>query len=744
MKKYLIYALALVWMGCGSGMPDHIEECPSIIPQPSQMMCFDGSWSSEAGMTIEVNERSKEEGEWLADWLDKRMGARPEILQKRSKAPGKGNIYLNVIKGDTTSEGYTIQVHPDFVWITAESGHGIFNGLQTLRQLAGAEFEVRGGSTLTLPFIMIEDHPQFGHRGMLLDCCRHFMEPEFVKRYIDLLAFHKMNTLHWHLTEDQGWRIAIEKYPLLTEIGAWRTEEDGSRYGGFYSRSEMEDIVAYAKRQHITIIPEIEMPGHSVAALAAYPELSCRQVPVEVEHEWGVFKDIYCAGNDSTLAFLKDVLLEVMEIFPSEYIHIGGDEAPKFRWEHCDKCQQRIQTMGLADEHELQSWFIGEINTFLQQHGRQLIGWDEILEGGLPKGTAVQSWRGMDGGMQAALSGHAVVMSPTSHCYFDYGLDATDVEEVYGFDPIPAELPDSLHRWILGGECNMWTEHAPQETVDSKVFPRMVALSEVLWSYPESRNYGEFHRRLTDHYSMLDALGVDYGFECVPIQINARTGSGGMDVEAVAQLDPVSIGWSSAAMPEEVMDYLGPLHITGRQEMVFHTQWKGKTYGDIPFGVCFHRGINHDFKLNYAYSPFYTGGGDSALVDGILGTTNFRDGHWQALQFENMDIEIDLGAETELNGIATRFYQYNNAWIFLPTEVVISAANAAGEWTEVARLKHTIPLEEKGQFIHEFTLDRAFTASKIRMEAINIGKNPDWHDSPGEPSWLFCDELILK
>jgi hexosaminidase len=746
MKKLaLLFLVAALHFGCGTGMPEKIDSCPSIIPKPSQLMCFNGDWTVGPETVIYVNKIALPEAQWFAEWLEKATGTKVQIEEKRSGKPEKGSIYLNVLKkGDSESEAYTIEVHPDYVWITSEGRHGIFNGLQTIRQLAGAEYETGSKKSLTLPCVMLEDHPKFKHRGLLLDCCRHFMDVDFVKRYVDLLAYHKMNTLHWHLTEDQGWRIQIDKYPALTEIGAWRTEENGERYGGFYTKEQIREIVQYAADRHVTIIPEIELPGHSVAAIAAYPHLSCRGEQVEVENEWGVFKDIYCAGNDSVFVFLKDVLTEVMELFPSEYIHIGGDEAPKYRWENCDKCKKRIETMGLHDSHELQSWFISEIGTFLAENNRKMIGWDEILEGGIPAGAAVQSWRGMQGGMDAASAGHEVVMSPTSHCYFDYGLAATDLEEVYSFDPIPVELADSLHGFIIGGECNMWSERAPQETVDSKLFPRILALSEVLWSYPADRDFKEFQSRVNDHYPRLDALGVEYGFESTPISVTARVHDTFVQVAATPRGKDVVVQWIPGTVSTEALPYGGPITVTGKQEISFLASWKGRDYDPIQYNVEFHQGLNHPFELNYTYSPYYTGGGDSALVDGVLGTNNFRDGHWQALQYNDLELVVDLEEQTNISSLSSNFYLYNNAWIFLPQEVVYSISADGEQWTELGRVGHNIPLTEEAEMIQPFALALSTNARYVKMTAINLKETPEWHDSPGEPVWLFCDELIIR
>ena len=403
------------------------------------------------------------------------------------------------IDNSINSEAYNLTSKQNEILITAGSRIGLLHGIQTFRQIMLQQSDPR-----LFPIVSIKDEPKFPWRGLLLDCSRHFMEKDFVKRYIDLLALYKMNVLHWHITEDQGWRIEIKQFPKLTEIGAWRNDPEKGRYGGFYTQEDIKEIVAYAADRGITVVPEIELPGHAQAALAAYPQYSCTGGPFEVETEWGVFKEIYCAGNDSTFLFLERILDEVFNLFPSKYIHIGGDEVPKFRWEHCIKCQHRMKAEGLQDEHELQSYFIQRIQTYLSANGRILIGWDEILEGGLAQNAIVQSWRGFDGAKQAVQQGHQAIVSPTSHAYFDYGLNDIDLEKVYGFNPIPDGLTEEESSLILGGECNMWSERAPQEKVDSKVFPRILAMAEVLWTDHEYRDFLEFKSRVQKHYPILE------------------------------------------------------------------------------------------------------------------------------------------------------------------------------------------------------------------------------------------------
>lgn len=445
------------------------------------------------------------------------------ILQEEAKSL-QNVILLSTISREERlgTEGYRMQVDRDKVLITSNDVDGIFYGVQTVFQLFEIQNLEDSSTDLVIPAMRIWDEPRFSYRGMHLDVARHFFDVDFVKRYLDLMAYYKFNTFHWHLTEDQGWRIEIKKYPKLTELGAWRTEKDGSRYGGFYTQDEIKEVVAYAKKLHITIIPEIEMPGHSRAALAAYPELSCTGKLQEVPNNWGVFKDIYCAGNDKTFEFIEDVLDEIIDLFPGSYIHIGGDEAPKDRWEECDKCQARMKKEGLENEHELQSYFIKRIDAYLTSKGKKLMGWDEILEGGLAKNATVMSWRGMSGGIAAARQGNQVVMTPGTHCYFDhYQADRafepkaiggyTSLKKVYEFEPVPEDLFTEQKSLILGAQGNVWTEYMhTTDYVEYMILPRMLALSEVLWGKEDSKNWSAFLERLQDHFSLFEKKGYRY------------------------------------------------------------------------------------------------------------------------------------------------------------------------------------------------------------------------------------------
>ncbi len=511
----------------------------SIIPRPLEAKREAGSFVLDENTVIKVD-KNDEELNKIAEYFGDRFRTASGILLPVTKKIPQGKKAIVITKKGADpklgKEGYELLAHEDRIELRAENGAGLFWAVQTLFQLMPEQIYAGKKSSLrewTVPGAYIKDEPRFKWRGMHLDVGRHMFPVAFIKKYIDYLAMHKFNTFHWHLTEDQGWRIEIKKYPKLTTIGAYRdstivghagrsNKYDGKRYGGFYTQDEVREIVKYAADRYITVVPEIEMPGHSVAALTAYPELSCTGGPFHVRTTWGISKDIYCAGNDSVFTFLENVLTEVMDMFPSKVIHIGGDEAPKDRWEKCPKCQKRIKDEGLKDEHELQSYFITRIEKFLNSKGRHIIGWDEILEGGLAPNAAVMSWRGIEGGIAAARQNHDVVMTPTDYCYFDYyqedpqneplaigGLLST--EKVYSYEPVPHELDEEQAKHILGAQGNVWTEYicTPRD-VEYMTLPRMTALCEVVWTKKDLKNYDDFSLRLGKQYLRFDQIGANY------------------------------------------------------------------------------------------------------------------------------------------------------------------------------------------------------------------------------------------
>jgi len=695
-KKWAVIILVITLVGCDQKSKVETEiVAPNLvlIPKPSSLIMADGFFEFQKSTVIASEEALAPLAEVVQSYLF-------DLTTFQNELVSENQTNALILKMDTllAPEEYQLTVTQNGIEIIGGEEIGVMHGFQTLRQVL-----LSGQNQNRVPVMTIRDQPRFQWRGLLLDCSRHFMEKDFVKRYIDLLALYKMNVLHWHLTEDQGWRIEIKKYPKLTEVGAWRDDGKGGKYGGFYTQEDIKEIVQYAQERGVTVVPEIELPGHSQAALAAYPALSCTGGPFEVQTEWGVFKDIYCAGNDSTFQFLEDVLTEVIALFPSKYILIGGDAAPKIRWEQCDKCQNRIKTEGLHDEHELQSYFIKRIEKFLNENDSQIIGWDEILEGGLAPGATVQSWRGFEGAAEAAKSGHQAIVSPTSHAYFDYAIHDIDMEKVYDFEPVPEGLSVAEAALILGGECNMWSERAPQHLVDSKVFPRMLAMAEVLWSDSTNRNYNEFTSRVQQQYKILDKLGVKYGFEKPPLVVTTKVVGRELMVEMDSYDDEMEIYY--ALNQDNFTLYEYPVGIDSETNLAIILKKNEITFPDTTFQkLIAHNAIGIVPKLTYPYNRNYTAGGESALLDGKKGGNNFRDGNWQGYWASDAEVIIDLGESKTINHLSTGFIQYNNAWIFFPDSVEYSTSLDGKVYKKMRTVVNTMDKKEKGQIIQDFQL----------------------------------------
>ena len=540
MKKLSVIFLCLIsWWGCTQRevVQTPSNEILTLVPQPASIVVMQERLPIDKGVHIIAPEEVSITTSLLKQFLS-------EIGVAETTSGVKIEFALT---GDSTlhHEGYELTIDNDGVRLVAGTRAGLFYGMQTLMQM----LESYSGE---LPYVKITDYPRFAWRGLHLDVARHMFPPEFVKKYIDLLAHHKMNRFHWHLTDDQGWRIEIRRYPKLLEVAAYRRETvvghattatrknlkdfDGQRYGGYYTQDEIHEIVKYAKDRQVTIVPEIELPGHALAALSAYPNLGCTGGPYEAATTWGVFDDVFCAGKDETFVFLEGVLDEVMELFPGDYIHIGGDECPKTRWKKCPHCQKRIKAEGLNDEHELQSYFVQRIEKYLNKKGRQIIGWDEILEGGLAPNATVMSWRGEEGGIAAAKQNHDVIMTPGNWCYFDHYQDSvkeneplasggyTPVAEVYEYEPVPAQLSAGEAKHILGAQGNVWTEYIKTtEHVEYMVYPRACAMAEVVWSPKESRNFDNFRERLMTHLQRLNRRGVNFAGHILSYPENIST-----------------------------------------------------------------------------------------------------------------------------------------------------------------------------------------------------------------------------
>ena len=507
----------------------------NIVPKPVSAVEKKGHFVINSNTKIVFNfsdEHNVNIASPLNAHISKFYGMEPLAIAAAPKM-SSNSIFISLNKkSGIKPEGYLMDVSGSGVSIEASTPAGLFYAVQSLIQLMPAE-EMRMDK-IKVPYVSVEDYPRFEWRGLHLDVCRHFMPKEFVLKYIDYMAMHKLNTFHFHLTEDQGWRIEIKRYPRLTEIGSKRKETimgrgneavklyDGKPHGGFYTQEDIKEIVAYAENRYVTVVPEIEMPGHALAALAAYPELGCTGGPYEVATKWGVFKEVMCAGKEGTFEFLQNVMDEVLALFPSKFIHIGGDECPKESWKECPDCQQRIKELDLKDEHELQSWFITRMEKYLNAKGRDIIGWDEILEGGLAPNAAVMSWRGETGGIAAAKERHKVVMSPGTHCYLDHFQGPketqplaiggfTPLEKIYSYEPVPAELSAEEAKYIMGAQGNVWTEFMPNPAhVEYMVYPRAAALAEVVWSPKESRDYKNFKERMEKMVLRYYSYGINF------------------------------------------------------------------------------------------------------------------------------------------------------------------------------------------------------------------------------------------
>jgi hexosaminidase len=723
------------------------EKSLQIIPLPKNFELLNGEFSFSSH--TKLSSPSEKLADYFILQIRKLTGIKFENVTDESH--NKITLEYSEAPEYENKEAYTLDITKDEVRIIASGNEGLFRGMQTFFQLIPPSVKTeKNGKDVSLQCCKISDSPEFEWRGLNLDCCRHFMSKDFIKRYIDILAYYKFNTFHWHLTEDQGWRIEIKKYPKLTEIGAWRKEADGSVYGGFYTQEDIKEIVAYAESRFINIVPEIEMPGHSIASLASYPENSCTGGPFEVTNIWGVHKDIYCAGRDSTFKFLQNVLDEVIELFPGKYIHIGGDEAPKDRWKECPRCQARIKEEGLKDEHELQSYFIKRIVDYLHSKDKEVIGWDEILQGGLAPGAIVQSWQGMQGAVEAARRGHRTICSPTSHTYFDYSADNLDLRIVYSFKPIPDELSDDEKKFVIGSEANMWTEYAPQETIDSKLFPRILALSEVLWKNPLNIGYGEFHARLQKCYADLSALGIQYGRESKIITPETTYDDTKKEfiVKVIQGQKNINIRYTTDGSEpnKNSLLYETPVIIKNTTELKIAAFNKGYKIGkQYSLSFDFHKALNSKLTLTYPYDERYRAGGENALIDGVKGTDDFHDGNWQG--FEGVDFEavIDLGDLTEISEVNTRFFLNSSSWVFLPTKVEISLSTDNANYNLTKVIPNDISQKNSEIVLKDFSANFGKQVVRfIKVKAESIKKCPDWHPGAGSPVWMFIDEIVVK
>jgi hexosaminidase len=748
----------------------------SIIPKPTKLNELTGSFTLTNQVKIYVTDTAlRKVAQQLVAKLKSADGTLLSIVNEIPNGIIKnGIIFLKSNDAMLNTEGYRLTVTPDQITVISNAPQGAFYALQSLYQLLPSDIFtsalLKRKATWRVPAVDIEDKPRFGYRGLHLDVSRNFQSVAFVKKYIDMMAMHKMNTFHWHLTDDQGWRIDIKKYPKLTEIGSKRKETvighnndkpqrfDGVPVSGFYTQAQIREVVAYAQERFVTIVPEIEMPGHALAALAAYPELSCDPSKrYEVATTFGVFKDVFCP-TDKTFSFLEDVLTEVMDLFPSKYIHIGGDECPKDAWKSSTFCQDLIKKEGLKDEHELQSYFIRRIEKFINAKGKSIIGWDEILEGGLAPNATVMSWRGIEGGIAAAKENHNVIMTPGSHCYFDYyqadpeteplaigGL--LSLEKVYSYEPIPEALTEEQSKYILGAQANVWTEYLKTPSqVEYMVYPRLCALSEVVWSPKKGRNYEDFVARLQEHFKRLDALKVNAAKRVLDVKMTLKTeGTPSVFLSSLTQNAQIRYTIDNSEPKSTSNLYSKPLTLTGKTTVKATVFQNGKPA---------HKMAQQTFYVSGASGMKYTctNPPNNTYESGALGLTNSIRGNvknyaqWVGFSGSDMEVIFDFETPTSFQNVFVNFLNRPAAFVFIPDYVIVSVSNDGTEWQDINRSDFAHSRETENHIQEAKLPFSEFTKPKryLKVFAKNIGKCPKGHVAEGKTAWLLADEIVVE
>lgn len=705
---------------------------------------------------------------FLSEYLFQLTGIR---LSTTTKAVRTNTIVLRAQLKSKEKDSYQISINHKRITINGRTPQSVFYGIQTLRKATPTD-----GQKVSYPPVQIFDFPRFQYRGMHLDVARHFQPVSFIKKYIDILALHHNNKMHWHLTEDQGWRIEIKKYPKLTEVGAWRSETvigknsgkyDGTPHGGFYTQEEIKEIVKYAQDRYITIIPEIDLPGHMLAALAAYPELGCTGGPYEVEKRWGVFDDVLCAGQEKTYKFLEDVLTEVIELFPSEYIHIGGDESPKTRWKECPRCQAKIKELGLKDDHKhakefyLQSYVTERVEKFLNQKGRRLIGWDEILEGKLAPNATVMSWRGTSGGVEAANMGHDVIMTPNTYTYFDY-YQTADIENeplaigghlpirtVYNYEPYDG-IPTDKQKHILGVQANVWTEYMKtSKYVEYMVMPRIAALSEVQWVQANKKDYNKFLSRLPQLLHIYDKLGYNYATHVYNIDatFTPNTEKGILQV-TFKTTDNAPIYYTTDGSEPTATSNLYQQSFPLNQSAKLRAKAirkGGKDSRVLSQDITFSKSSLKPIQLLSKPDRNYTYTGKNQLNDGIKGIVpSYNTGHWMGFQNEPLIAIINLQKPTKISKATIQNCIVTSDWVMDAQSFSISISTDGKNFSYVAGLENN-PNDRaehwRGISTHTITF-APISAQYVRIEVKPLDKFPQWHGAKGKP-YVFVDEISI-
>ncbi|GAB3888378.1 glycoside hydrolase family 20 protein [Spirosoma agri] len=760
--KYLLFCLLVSFSTFAQTTNQY-----NLIPFPARFVGQDGQFTLSASTRVLVSPGTDAAARSVAQIFVSQVKttnglALPVVTTSPALAKG-ANITLSINKklalGD---EGYKLTVTPARVIAEAATPKGLFYATQTMRQL----LPVAQSTPVTMPACAITDKPRYGYRGLNLDVSRHFMPVAFVKKYIDLMAMHKQNTFHWHLTDDQGWRIEIKKYPRLTQIGSKRAETligqysqnypqqfDGKPHGGFYTQDEIRDVVRYAQSRFVTIVPEIEMPGHALAALTAYPELGCEPTKAyQVATKWGVFDDVFCP-SDKTFGFLQDVLAEVMTLFPGKYIHIGGDECPKTAWKNSAFCQDLMKKNKLKDEHELQSYFIRRIEKFVNSKGRAIIGWDEILEGGLAPNATVMSWRGTAGGIAAAKQKHPVIMTPGATCYLDHyqGNPATEplaiggylpLDQVYAYEPTPAELSPAEQNYILGVQGNVWTEYMPtSDHVEYMVFPRALALAEIAWIPKGPRNFEDFAQRLKNHLPRLNTVPVNYAKRLFDITATTQPNEQGQIQVRLTKLDSDSqifYTTNGKEPSERTTEYIGPITLTKTTTIRAMTP----TGGNLTQTFTLHKGKNKP----YTYATELGNDSDAKtnkLTDGVRGDTPRSRREW-ANFFGNMDVTLDLGDVTSVTKVSLNFLKVILDKNFPPTSVSIAISRDGKDYKEAIDQPITYELTGPWDILPVVADFKTARARYVRIRAKNAGVCPADHPDAGQKTYFSTDEIVVE
>lgn len=759
------------------------DQC-SLIPQPNELKTNAGHFAFNQSTVFYVSPELDKNSLSIIDSFAQNLNAisgfqtTSQPLEGTEALPKK-NIVFKANK-DIVPEGYELSIQPDAVIIQASDRSGIFYAIQTLKQLLPTAIygdQPTSDAQWTLPCMEIKDAPRFGYRGLHIDVARHFFPKEEMKKILDLMALHKQNTLHWHLTDDQGWRIEIKKYPRLTEIGSIRNKTmirkewdnyDTTPYGGFYTQEDIKEVVKYAEERCINIIPEVDLPGHMMAALAAYPDLGCTGGPYEVSGQWGVRDDVLCPGKEKTFTFIEDVLTEVMELFPSEYIHIGGDECPKVRWEKCPKCQARIKAEGLKanDKHKaeffLQSYVTARVEKFLNDHGRKIIGWDEILEGELAPNATVMSWRGMDGGIEAARLKHPVIMTPNNYVYLDYypTMNTQDeplaiggynpVEKVYSLEPVPASLNEEERKYIIGAQGNLWTEYIlSNEHLEYMLLPRLAALSEVQWTQPENKNWERFLGNLDHILAIYNKIGVNYGKHIYEIaaKYDVPSSDGTVEVTLSTMGDaPIYYTLDGTEPTEKSTRYNKPIKITENcvlQATAIRENVKIRTFKKE---FQFNKATGKKVTLATAPTEKYTFAGASILTDGLRGDFNYSTGYWLGFFDEPMDITIDLGESTPISSVKIGVMIQVGEYVFPPTKITVwTATGKNGEFVKQGETSIPLATADIKDGLTEYSCQfKEVKADRVKVLVNTTSCIPDWHGARTEKGHLFVDEVIVE